>query len=181
MNEATADQCPLAGIGYSRSVRRRSRMPGTRLLAFAALAALVSACGSTDGVTDPSGGATSTSTASASTCVSADALQQDPGRFVPAELASRLPPPPPGSHVCRIDPRTRGTVYAISRGPGGREILEYYGPALRASDCETDAIGPPGSVLSVAGDLGLPFHCPEGSGTVIAPSSGDQYVIAWGD
>jgi hypothetical protein len=179
MAEQISDRAPSDRGAARSSPSLRARAAGLLALVFAASA--IAGCGSTDHVDDPSGGATSTSTVSASTCVSVDAIKQHPDQFVPHGLARRLPPPQPGTRICRIDPRTRGTIYVIGQGPGGREILEYYGPALDANGCETDSIGPPGSALSIAGDLGLEFRCPEGSGTVVAPKNGDHYVIAWSD
>jgi hypothetical protein len=96
------------------------------------------------------------------------------------DLAERLPPPPPGAAVCRFDPRTRTTAYDASAIPTrGREILEYYGPALRSNGCETEKIEPASEELALAGDPSLPFECPEGDGTVVAPSEGGRYFIAW--
>jgi hypothetical protein len=181
MAEAVVALHPRTVATSTWSHRSRSSRSRAGVIALFLVAGLLAGCGSTDHVDDPSGGATTTSTVAASTCVSAAAIQRDPGHYVPPELAHRVPAPPPGSKICRIDPQTRGTLYAITSGPGGREILEYYGPAFRANGCKTDAIGPPGSTLIVAGDLGLHFSCPKGSGTVVAPDSGDHYVIAWGN
>jgi hypothetical protein len=153
----------------------------TRFRRAAALALLLmagaglTACGSDTGTGDQTSGRVTTSSSSPTTCVGAStsgSVTQDP------TAKRRLPDPPPGARACGRDPRLRATRF-VTQTPVGRDLLEYYGPALRARDCETDAITASSGLLAAAGELQLSFSCPDGEGAVVAPERGSSYVIAW--
>ena len=93
--------------------------------------------------------------------------------------AERLPPPPPGARVCRVDYRTRTTQYVGASPAGDRQLLRYYRRALEAENCSTEDPEAASGDLSAAGSLALPFECPEGKGSIVATRSGASYSIAW--
>jgi hypothetical protein len=166
LNSASSTRHPRVGSGPIRAL-------ATLVIGIA----FIAGCGSTDTVDDPSGGATNTSRTDAG-CSPPTTIRDNLDRFVDPEIADRLPEPPPGARICAVDPRTRATEF-VTTTPVGREILEYYGPALRANGCDTEQITATGGELAIAGELALDFTCPEGDGSVVAPKSGDRYSIAW--
>jgi hypothetical protein len=58
-------------------------------------------------------------------------------------------------------------------------VLRYYRNALETNRCTTGEIGSAEGELSIAGGPQLPFECPEGEGSVIAPPDGGRFFISW--